>query len=166
MSHNAQKIELSISAVFKIVFTFALFIFLFLIKDILLLFFISLVIVSALLPVIKLLQKLGLPRIIAVILLYGFLLLLVAGVFYLIIPPLIKEIRILALSLPEIVRVLPFGLEISSFSDLLSSFEEKLSDISFKLYDTTKGVFTGVVSALAVVFMSFYLLSSKSEVRG
>lgn len=165
MSNNTKTIELSTNSVIKVILIIVLAVFLFLIRDILLLLFVSLVIVSALKPVIDFMIRIGLPRIVAVILLFVILLGISATVFYAIVPPLAKEIRILALNLPDLVKVLPFGLEISSLSDLLQNFEERLSELSFKLYDTTKGVISGLISAIAILFMSFYLLSSKSGFR-
>lgn len=165
MPNNAKTVQLSTDSVIKVILIVLLAIFLFLIKDILLLLFISLVLVSAFKPVVDLIVKIGLPRIIAVILLFVLLLGILAAVFYAIIPPLAREIRVLVFDLPDLVKVLPFGLEISSLSDLLQNFEERLSEISFKLYDTTKGVISGLISAIAILFMSFYLLSSKAGFR-
>lgn len=165
MSDNAKTIELSTASVFKVIFIILLLVFLFLIRDILLLLFISLIIVAGLTPVIRFLRKLGLPRLLAVILLFVLFVGILAFTFYLIIPPLVRELRILALNLPVLVKVLPFGLEVSSLSELLQGFETKLSELSFKLYDTTKGVISGLISTVAIIFISFYLLASKQGVR-
>ena len=162
----AKTLEISLRSVFKVVLVVLLFWFLFLILDVLLLFFVTLIIVAALSPVVKYLEKSGFPRGVAVVLLFVILLSLVGGLFYLVVPPVITELGGLAGNLPELVESLPFDVDVNSARELLQQYSSKLSEFSPQLINTTRGVLGGLISMVAVMVMSIYLLSSKRGMRG
>ena len=160
-STPTQRIEISTLTIVKFFLVpLALWLFWFL-KDIAALLFLVLIIVAALSPSIQLLEKQGIPRIGAVTLLYALGVLIAIGLFSLIIPPLIEQIRIFILDFPSIVaRVSPLYqlLSASNTQQLLNSLSSGLSNITQSVFTATLKVFGGAVSAGTVVVLSFYLL--------
>lgn len=140
---------------------------LYLIRDILVLFFIVLVIVSFLSPLVDKLAK-SIPRILAVTIVYLVILGILTGAGFIIVPPLVFQIRSLALDLPDLIYRFTPTYEairnfVSSSQQILSQVSAYLSKFSGGLYNTTVGFLNGVFATVTVLVLTFYLLLEKNH---
>ncbi len=141
---ESQKMRVSITtgSIVRVVAVVALALGVFLLKDILLAVLASIVIASAIEPAVRLLTRFRIPRVAAVVLIYGVLVACAAIFFYFIMPVLIQEILSLTKTLPEFIGSLDIkNTDITSLENILRSLS---------LSDTFGEYFTGITSALAV----------------
>ncbi len=164
MPQETKKIIIDIStrSIIKILLILIGLIFLYWVRDIIVLFFVVLVIVAALSPIVDRWQK-EMPRSVAVILLYVIILLLFAAAGLLIIPPLVNQIKSLALNLPDYLNFLSPSWQslqnlTSESQKTLLTVSEQLSKFGYNILTTTLGVLSGIVVAFTVLVLSFYLL--------
>lgn len=149
------KIEISYKTiVFTVVFLLFLWL-LSLIKDILLIFFISTILMVALEPSVKTVEKWGLPRGAAILLLYfvsiSFLGIAVAGV----IPPLADQTAILANRLPGYLsQIGVLGINREVIADQVS----QLGSLPTNLLNFIISIFSNIASLIVLGVTTFYLL--------
>lgn len=152
------KIDIPMWVIIKIILALLLVYFLFLIKDILALFFIVLILVAALDPVISKWEK-TLGRTLSVILLFILLLLSITVVIYLIVPPVISQMTNLIANLPDYFgRFSQLRDHVPAVGKYLSSFTQNLSSITGGFLSLTAGIFGGIFSILSALVISAYLL--------
>ena len=112
-------INITIVTVIKILLIFVLFYFLFLVREILVIFFVSLILSSAIGPWVDWLQYKKIPRGISILCIYLFLATLITTSIILIIPPIINQVNELNANFPQIAERV-----ISEFS-VLKEYSEK-----------------------------------------
>lgn len=161
------KIDISLMAILKFILViFGLWLF-YLTRDIAVMFFIVLIFVAALSPIVDKLSK-YMPRFLVVLLLA----LLFIGFFvafgFLVIPPLVAEIKALAINLP--VLSVKFGplyhavqSSISTYQDMLINASSQIGRVTSGIFSTTIGLISGVFTFITIVILSFYMLLEKSE---
>jgi len=129
------------------------------IRDIILLLFVSLILVSTLHSPVRWLAKKRIPRPVSIILFYLLILAVFGGVIALLIPPFIEQTKTLLENVPTFLELgnrfflnqLPINELIKSFSGGLNFFGE-----SFLKY--TWGFFGNIITVMAVFVITFYLL--------
>lgn len=162
-----NKLELQISTwvIAKVILVLALFYLVFLIKDILLLFFIVLILVATFRPVINRWEK-KIKRVPAVL----SLLLLVMAIFafagYIIFPPLVKQITSLIQSLPDLINKLQFLGQYRSYVETgIKSLADNAGMITGGFINVTVGFFGGLFAFITVIILTVYLLLDKNGFR-
>ena len=165
-----QKLELYIptETILKVAAVFVALWFLWVVRDILILFFIVLILVTAMSPIIdRWSTKMARP--LAIALLYGMIFSAILVALSLIIPPLVIQIRDLARNLPDYVQdFLPRGSlrDVVTLSQAsLSSISEQLSNIGASLYSTTSAFVSGLFAIFTVLVLTFYLLVEEKGAR-
>jgi len=156
------KIDISFITILKIAGALLFIYLLFIIRDVLALIFVTIIIVAALSPVVESLQK-KMNRTLAVTLVFAVLALLVAGVLYAIIPPLINQSEQLANNLPNYIERSAFyyhSIEeyLPTVQSSIDKMSEYLSTASKNIFSATTGIFGGIISLVTVIVLSFYLL--------
>jgi len=155
-------LDIPISTIIKVVVSIVAIYFLWAIRDIILLFFIVLVLVAALSPIVDKWSK-KMNRVLAITLLYILILVVIVSASAIILPPAVMQIEQLSNSLPKYFNdYLPlFGF----WSDLLKASQEglttvaqSLSSITNQVFTATIGVFGGLIAAFTVIVLTFYLL--------
>lgn len=153
-----RKIEISHRT---IIFTVCFFLFLWLfwlVKDIILTIFVAFILVSALRPTVEKLEKWHFPRGIAILLVYILILLFLAVIGTLVIPPLINESVKLTKRLPEhsekILQSLNINLELIS---------QQIGTVSTNIFRLTLGAFSNLVTLISLLVFSFYLLLEREH---
>lgn len=142
--------------------------FLFLIKEIISLLFISLVIVSSIEPAINWMHVRKIPRSLGVILVYILLFSIVGLSISFLIPPLMEQFRDLYLKLPEYSQRIEQSLQgvkdyfqtqgnILDIQNLIGQSNSSFPEISGNLFSKTVGVFSGFVSTIVVFALVFYM---------
>lgn len=173
--NQSQTTEISIGTVLKIITVFVFLIFLFLIRDILLLVFVSLILASILNPFADRLEKYKIPRAISVLAAYLALFVFIGIIFALLIPTLINEISSFAVDFPFYFEKFSRSSEaveeflakydiIAAFEDFLLEFRNSLSKIFSGIFVTTLGVLNNFVSFIVVLVISGYLVIQKRQV--
>lgn len=166
---NRVKFEISSLTVIKIIGIMLLVWFLFAIREIVVLFFVVLVIVAALGPLVDRMAK-YIPRLLAVIILSITFISLLVAIGFLLLPPVINQIGQLAINLPYIINKLtPFY---ASFRDSIGNFQENLFNVSSQLGSLTSGIFattlgfiSGVVGVLTILILVFYMLLEQDSLK-
>ena len=163
------KFDLSTTTILKVVGTILLVWFLYSIREIVVLFFIVLVVVAAMGPLVDRMAK-HIPRFLAMILLTIAFFGLLTGIGFLIIPPVIDQISQLAINLPYFVN--KFGPFYENFRSSVTNYQEGLFNISSQLsrltsglYSTTVGFLSGLVGILTILVLSFYMLLEQDSLK-
>ena len=142
------------------------FAFIFLIKDILVLVFISFILMATLSPAVDFLQKRKVPKILSVLISY----LVILGVLFSLIIPLIpfltEQIQSLFNSLPKYLNQAASILRLPlSHSQLNSFLGNEASLIGQNAISVTSKIFGGLFSTLTVFVVSFYMLIDKERIQ-
>ncbi|TSC93342.1 MAG: hypothetical protein CEN89_125 [Candidatus Berkelbacteria bacterium Licking1014_7] len=136
--------------------------FIWLVRDIVALFFVVLVFVSAFSPVVdKWSRKMN--RVLAISLLYLIFLVLLGLVGVVIIPPVVGQIQSLAQFLPTISqKVFPFfGVWenlVNISTESLGAIASQLQSLTTSIYNTTIGFFGALAAVFTLLILTFYLL--------
>lgn len=158
----SNKIEISHrTIVFTISFLIFLY-FLFQIRQVLLIFFVALVLMMALNPTVMRLEKLKIPRVLAIVIVYLLILAVFGIVIAGVIPPLVDQTTILISRFPEYIQ----GLGIPSINqDLVVSQFSQLGSLPSNLLKITVGVFSNLFNLVVLAVMTFYLLIEKKNLN-
>ena len=158
-----RKIEISHrTIVFTIVFLILLW-FLYVIREIILAFFVALLIMAILNPWVTKLSRFKIPRAFSIILVYLLFFGLIGSVLAGLLPPLVDQTKSLVSGLPrylEDLGVLP-SLSEQVIQDTLS----RLGTIPRELLKFISSVFKNVVGVLTVLFFAFYLLLARDKLE-
>lgn len=166
---NRVKIDISMVAIFKVIFAVLLVWFLFTISEIVVLFFFALILVAALSPVVNKMHKI-MPRSLAVaILVFAFMAILV-GIGFLIVPLLVTEIKQLAINLPIITANLgpiyhSLQISIGSYQEILLNLSSQVGNLTSGIYSTTVGFISGVVAFVTIMILAFYMLVGGESIK-
>lgn len=151
-----MKIELSIRTV---LFTFATLAGLWVIGqilDILTLLFISFLLMTAILPLVVILERLRIPRALGILVIYAGVFGLLGASFVGAIPALAAQSGRLMQELPGFVaRILPY------WNVDITSFTQQVAPIGESLVKVTLGVFSNVLAVVTVLVFTFYFLMER-----
>lgn len=158
-----RKIEVSHKTIiFSVLFLLFLW-FLFFIKDIIFVFFASLILMAILNPMVTKLSKVRIPRAVSILVTY----IVVFGLFGLVIvsivPPLVEQTTNFANSLPVNLRNLGFFTYLEG--DVAKELVTRLGGIPAQIIKAGVSFFSNAVSVLAVLVFTFYLLQSRNKLE-
>jgi predicted PurR-regulated permease PerM len=159
--NNRMVIDISLSAILKVVGVIALIIFLIKVRDILLIMYVVLILVAALSPVVdKWSRKMSRP--LAIALLYLLIFSVLALIIILVFPPLISQIGDLSQLFPQYTKLFDTSAILNVGpgkvpADLSGAFNQIIS-ISNQFFSATRGVFEDVIAIFTIIVLSFYLL--------
>ena len=163
--------DISVLALVKISILFLVVFFLFFVRDVILIVFVSLILASAFDPWIDFFQKHKIPRGFGILIIYLAIVLIIAGSIYLIIPPIAIEIKELAKDFPVYWERLSGGVEnfrnYSNDHGWTESIQGSLDDLQSNvtaIEAAAGGVFStvfafvgGIFSFFIVMVLTFYL---------
>jgi predicted PurR-regulated permease PerM len=173
-SPSRTTIDLSSGTLFRVVVFVVGLWFLWFIRDILLLLIVSVLIASALEPMVKWLQRFRIPRALSVLLVYLVCVGVIGGIGTALVPPLIAEVRSLARELPDAYSRLEELLggagvflgtpaALSSLQEGLVSLGNFLARSSGGFFATTRSVFGSVFMVILTLVISFYIVVSRNS---
>jgi len=178
MELNKRPININITSgtIIKTIAIFILFYFLYLISDILVLFFVSLVFSSALDPWVDKLKKRKIPRSVSVLMLYFVVFAILGTTLYLITPPIINEVNSISSDLPSYIESISskFSLvkDYSLKYGLLDSTKSSFDVVTGYLQNTASGVFFtlfnifgGIFSFVLILVLTFYMVVEESAIK-
>lgn len=165
-------------AVFKVILILLFFLFLYLLKDILIILLFAIIIASAVTPFANWLDQKKFPRLLGVLLLYLALFVLTLFLLSLIVPFVTGEINQLIQDLPNFIDRVSVSLEkaqesTSRYADffnetlnLLDTFSSFLQASSRSAFSFVISIFGGLFSFVAIIVISFYLSVMRGGIEG
>jgi predicted PurR-regulated permease PerM len=170
---DKRTVDISTGIIFRTILIILGLWFLYLIRDIIAIFFIALIMTAAIEPSIKWLTRRKIPRSFSVLIIFLVLFLILGLVVSFLIPPLVGQFKSFTQNLPAHldkftqtfggveIYFKSYGIEFSSRS-FLANLGDNLSQSGGKVFSTTVGFFTGIITMIAIMSMTFYL-SVKEE---
>jgi len=137
--------------------------FLYVVRDIILMLFVALLVMTMLEPLVNKLTAVKIPRALSVLLAYFLVIGVLGGVIAAITPIVVEQTTSFINALPS--YLINIGVT-SEFSErLLSSFISTLGNIPGEVVKLTVSIFSNVVNILAVLIFAFYMLLSRSKLE-
>src|SRR3989338_4399280 len=170
-------VEISTSTILRFILVILFFVFLYILKDVLIIFLFALIIASAISPFANWLDEKRFPRLLGVLLLYLVVLALVIAILSLIIPYISQDISQLVSTLPQLVTKVSTSLDkvqqgspqyldfLSEIQNILQGFSDYLQQSSQSILGLVISIFGGVMSAIAILIISFYLSVTKKGIE-
>lgn len=159
-----KKIEISYKTIiFTVLFLICLWV-LYLIRDILLAFFVSLLIMAILNPLVTKLSQYKVPRALSVVLVYILVIGSLVMSFIAIMPPLVTQTSNFLASLPSYIARLGVSYDISRY--VVDQLTSDLGEITRRAASITVSVFSNVVGIVTVLVFAFYLLLIRDRLDG
>ena len=161
-----MNFDLPTKSIIKGVAIVGLLIFLWLIREVIIILFAALIVSSATAPAVTWLKKrLRFPRALGALCVYFLVIAFLGGLFYAIIPPLVKELGQISLQLPQYFKDNNFFKEnFANLNEWLTSDQGALAQLSQQLTQRFSSffvgmarIFGGLVSIIMTLVISFYL---------
>lgn len=174
MSKDSLLINIKSLTIIKILLILVLFAFLFIIRDILAILFISVILASAVDPSVDWMKRRGLPRALGIMFIYIVIILVISFAVYLIIPPIIEQTNDLMQRFPQISDKISSGFEIlkrySTKDELFKLFSSKNGYPEFAqtiggVFSKVSDFFGGVVSFFLVMVITFYMVVEENAMK-
>jgi len=171
-----QTLDISTASILKAIILVLFFVFMYVLKDVLIVFLFGLIIASAISPFASWLDQKGIPRLWGVLILFLVILGLIALIASLVIPTLSADVDQLITALPRVFEKVSTSLEnvqqgAPSYLDFVSEIQNILSSLSSYLQQSSQSavglvvsIFGGVISFIAVLVISFYLSVMKKGI--
>jgi predicted PurR-regulated permease PerM len=178
MEPNGQPINISVNSVtiIKIIAIFISLYFLYLVSDLLVLFFVALVLASALDPWVDRLKKKKIPRSVSVLSMYLAIFTILGLALSLIIPVIIREINDMSSNFPPYFDSvyarfsnlkdysLKYGV-LDKFKGSLDFISSYLSTMASGIFLTVTNIFGGIFSSILILVLTFYLVVEESAMK-
>ncbi len=170
---ESQIINISSSTIFRTIVILLGLVFLYLIRDILLIVFVAVIIAAAINGPVSWLQRHKVPRILGVIFIYLLLFLLLGLIVTLVFPPLAEQIKQLAANFPSFMDKIGFSFQEllgkytaeGNLQTILSKLSQQLNQATSSVFGTIINLFGGLFSAGIVLVISFYLSVQEKGVK-
>ena len=162
MEKQNIKLEISYMSVLRVAIVVLGLLFFWFIRDILILFFVVLVVVAALSPIVDAWSR-RINRLAAIALIYVLILAVLTLIGIIVIPPFVIQLQDLSHTLPnyaeKIVPALGNMRELVNLSQQgLSEIAQHVSSLTTGFFSATLGFFSGIIAFVTIIVLSFYLL--------
>lgn len=177
MSSERVQLDISSGTIIRVILIILLFVFLYILKDVVIIFLFALVIASGISPFANWLDDRGFPRVVGVLVLYLVMLGLAVFVLSLVVPYISDDINRLIGVLPKVIDRVSTSLDqaqqsspqyldfLGEIQNILGSFSAYLQQASQSIVGLIVSVFGGVFSFVAILVISFYLSVTKKGIE-
>ncbi len=169
---NRQTIDISTATIFRFILIILGLVFLYLIRDILLILFIAIIVAAAVDGPVDWLARHKVRRVFGATIIYLGIFLFLALFVYLVFPPLAGQIKILAHNLPQFLDSLGSGVKIiegkigpESLKNILENISNQLSGAASNIFGTAINIFGGIFSAAMILVISVYLVIQEKGIK-
>lgn len=162
-----RQVEISTGIIFRSILIVLGLWFLYLVRDIIALIFVSILIVSAIDPAVDWLQRRKIPRVLGVSLVYAFLLATIGLAVSFLVPPLANQFKDFSQKIPEYAQSVGVSLDnLKNYfpqnntdigPQLSGNINSEISFLSGKIFTGTVGIFSGLFSFIVILVMAFYM---------
>lgn len=156
-----QRIEISYKTILFTIFTLLALYFLFLIRDVIFLVVVAFIIASGLRPLVEKLEKIKVPRIAAILLVYLLVIFIIILCISFIIPPLVSESVKLGKELGSLIYSFSPYIDVSP-----QEITNKITPLTGDIFRVTLDLFSNVFNIFTLFVFSFYLLLASRNMRG
>uniref|UniRef100_A0A7C4R5E8 AI-2E family transporter n=1 Tax=candidate division CPR3 bacterium TaxID=2268181 RepID=A0A7C4R5E8_UNCC3 len=168
---QTNQLEISWMSIFKVVSVLIVGYLAFYLFDIFLTLFIVIILASALSPLVeKIKEKLGIPRIMAILLIYLILITIIGLTVYAIIPPAIDQLRNLSERLPGYASKI--GAIFNSLSEAptasnnaVQSASSTLGNVASTFVQSASSLFNGLATIFYILILTLFLLLEEDGIR-
>jgi len=160
---NTSKIDITNSSILRVIAFICGIWILFQIRSIMISFFVSFALMTAIAPMVKLASKYKIPPIIVVLSLFTFLVSLMVLLTTSLMPAIVSETQSLIQNFPQYIKTMEGKLQISIDQNM---FADQLSGIPSNMLRIAVGTFGNLLSILAVFFMTYYLTLDRKQLSG
>lgn len=161
-------LEPSTKIILKVVFVGLALALFWVIRDIIAILLLSLILASAMDPMVEYFNKKRVPRAVSVLAVYVLVLGLAGLIIYLIIPPVLEQFKLFQANLPEYIARFQNRFGDNFIGNLISneSFKDIISGPgSGSMLSRTFGVFSGLFTFITVLVISFYLVAEEQGMK-
>lgn len=174
---NRHTVDISTGIIFRTVLILLGIWFLYVIRDVVAILFISVIVAAAIGPMVDWMNKKRIPRSLAVLIIYIILFSIIGTVIYFLIPPIVEQAKDFSQNFPVYVEKITgvfMGLE-KYIQEHNVSFNEQgffqdigrqLTQSSLAIFSTTIGFFSGFISIVVIMSLAFYLSVKKDGMKG
>lgn len=170
--NKTYQVNISTYTIIKIVFVLLILVFLYNIITVVGIVFVAWVFASAMDPLIDRMQRWKIPRGISILLVYLVGAGALAGIGFLMAPPLVEQIRSLSENFPQyyeqVMALVPSaeGLDLQqTLQNSLGSLAESLGTLGGSVYSAAASVINIVVGVVAVLVIAFYMTIHENSIR-
>lgn len=159
MKSEKQIIDIYTKVILRIALVAVGFYVLYLVRDIIALFFVAVVVMAAIDPIVSWFGRSRVPRPVGVLLIYLVLVLVLGTAFSILVPAIVSQSKAFMDDLPKYLSELDsilIGININSH-EVANRVGEGISGSSFDIFSKTIGVFSAAFSFLIVLSMAFYM---------
>jgi predicted PurR-regulated permease PerM len=174
---SRQSIDISTNTIWRVILIALLCIFIYIIRDILVLLFFAVIIASAVDLPARFFDKLKLPRVLSVLIIYLICIGIIIGFLVLFIPSLAREIKDFSTAFPKYAEdiyqkfqqiqdgSLKYQKVINEVQNILGGLNTALRSSASAILSKTLNIFGGFFSVIMVIIISFYLAVQKSGIH-
>jgi len=155
-----QKIDISHKTVIFIALLILGLWAIYLIRDLLVILFVAIILMSAFSPLVNFFVRLRVPKSLSIAITYIVIIILVGGLLATVVPPLIEESRRLLVTLPPIL-----GQFFNITNIDRSVFQSELTTISKNIFSITLAAFDNFIAIIFLLVVTFYLLLEKDNLE-
>lgn len=174
-AHGTTVITISTGTIFRTVLIILAVVFLYLVRDIVAILLVALLLATLIEPFADRLKKIGIPRGVAVAIIYALGLALFAGVFLLVVPPTVHELTQLVDVLSPLLANTPLGdigalIDSGSWSqgvDRIAAAVQQSGVLGAlpQIGEVLVGAFGVVLAAILILVLAFYMVVEEQVVR-
>lgn len=155
-----QKIDISHKTVIFIAILILSLWAVYLTRDLLLILFVAVILMSALAPLVKFFTNLKIPKALSIGITYIIIIAILAGLLAIVLPPLVEETSRLIGTLPPLLG------QLFSITGLDKSvFQSQLTTLSKNAFSITLAVFDNLLTIIFLLVMTFYLLLERENLE-
>ncbi|MCD4760721.1 AI-2E family transporter [bacterium] len=172
-----QSISISTDTLVRIILILLVIGFLYLIKDVLALFFVAIILSAAFDPLIDWLQKHKIPRALSIIGVYLVFLAVVGGAIYMLTGPIIDQVKDMSRAFPEYYTRINDGLQTLTITEIpgrvgaeavntsIADITRSVSQATTSIFHTLVSIFGGIISFFMVLVITFYLTVEEGNMK-
>jgi predicted PurR-regulated permease PerM len=154
-----HKVDISHKTIFFITAFFALLWGLFLIKDVIILLFVAVIFMSALSPIVVRLERLKIPKSLAIALIYVIIISIAAAIISFVVTPFAEQTTVLATNLPQYLATL---IPETGFIDR-TVVQQEFGNFSKNALEVSLTIFNNFLAFISVAVLTFYLLLEREN---
>lgn len=155
-----QKIDISRKTILFIAALILVALIIYLIRDLLIILFVAVILMSALAPMVNFFVKIKLPKALSIAITYIIVIAVIASVLTLILQSLVEETTRLIVTLPSVAS------QFFNIADIDKSlFQQELSAFSKNIFSITLSIFDNVLTLIFLLVLTFYLLLERENLE-
>jgi len=174
--NQKQTIDISYESIFRVVLVLLVLFLLFYLRQIIFIIFISVIVALIMNPAVDKMKERKIPRVIGTLILFSIVLATIGLFFYVIVPPLAKEMSQLAAQFPVYINNLSINYSVISeqqidnrlsepIQEILTEASKSLKNAASAAFSGILGLLGGLISAILIAVISFYFVVEEKGVE-